>query len=142
MDPSERSPPTKEQQKCFTRAVQSFIEDTKKHADVKSPFYREVLSQLSNIYAGNLTAEDCANGLSTFINDLEAAQRSGSRTMQVSERLRPFIDGAAQYTAAFDIMIQAGPAAAVILYGGARLVLQVRKHELRHQHRPFHSIFR
>mgnify|MGYP001983167838 CR=1 FL=1 len=44
-------------------------------------------------------------------------------------RERPIVDlveGLLQYTSAVDVMIQADPTVSALLYGGAKLILQVR----------------
>jgi len=45
--------------------------------------------------------------------------------LHFGEKLRPLVTGLSQFTSVADIAIQAGPKAAVVLYSGARLVLQV-----------------
>jgi hypothetical protein len=45
--------------------------------------------------------------------------------MRFGEKLRPLVTGLAQFASAADIAIQAGPSAAIVLYSGARLIIQV-----------------
>ena len=111
----------------FTRAIDSFLSDLKRDEDVKSPFYKETFFQLGNLLLHDSSREQsqrCAASLSTFIADLDR-QRRGSKTMRIAEKLRPLVAGLAQYTSAMDVMVQAGPAPALVIYGGARLVLMV-----------------
>ena len=69
-------------------------------------------------------SQRCADGLSTFIAELDRQMRT-SKIMRIAEKLRPLEKGLSQYTSAMDVIIQAGPAPALVIYGGARLVLQV-----------------
>ena len=111
----------------LTRAIVSFLSDLKQNEDVKSPFYKEILYQISSLLLQDSSPEQtrrCADGLSTFIADLDRQKRA-SKTMRFAEKLRPLIAGLSQYTSAMDVVIQAGPAPALVIYGGARLVLQV-----------------
>ncbi|KAF2191706.1 hypothetical protein K469DRAFT_735712 [Zopfia rhizophila CBS 207.26] len=112
----------------FALAIASFISDIKSKEDIRSPFYKEVLSQIK---VGSLDATQvgdtiqCEHQLDTFIQELEHKQMRNSKTLWVTDKLRPLVAGLAQYTSACDVMIQAAPSAAVLLYGGARVVLQL-----------------
>lgn len=127
----------RQQQSPLARAIDSFLSDVKRNEDTKSQFYKEVLAQLSSLLLQSSSPEQtkrCADGLSAFVVQLEQKQKRESKTIRVADRLRPLVDGLSVYTTALDIVVQAGPAAAIVLYGGARLVLQVTF--LRHPQRP------
>jgi hypothetical protein len=112
----------------LVRTIESFLSDISRKEDAKSPFYKEVLFQLSNLLLQDNSAQHsrrCTDGLSAFIEQLERRQRRESKTMRISEKLRPLVTGLSQYTSAFDVAIQGSPAPGAVLYGGARLVLQV-----------------
>lgn len=113
----------------LSRAIDSFLSDLKRNEDAKSRFYREVLTQYSTALVSHTTEHDitrqCAHNLETFIHDLEQQQRAKSKTLRIANKLAPLITGLWQYTKAFDVVIQAAPAAATVLYGGARLLLQL-----------------
>ncbi|KAI9658923.1 MAG: hypothetical protein M1821_001883 [Bathelium mastoideum] len=109
----------------FAIAIESFIADIKRNEDIRSPFYREVITQAVSERAGDNQSLRCAEQLSTFIADLERKQKRNSKTLWVTEKLRPLLAGLNEYVQACDVMIQAAPSAAVLLYGGARLVLHL-----------------
>jgi hypothetical protein len=112
----------------FARAIESFLADVRRSEEVKSPFYKEVLCNLSNIALHDDSAQQsqqAAKALSAFIEDMDCRKRRDSKMIRFGERLRPLVVGLSQFTAVADIAIQATPKAAVILYSGARLVLQV-----------------
>jgi hypothetical protein len=67
-----------------------------------------------------------ADDLSLFVKELESQHRKKSFTRRVFKSLQPLVDGLLQYTNAMDTMIQADPTAGALIYGGAKLVLQVR----------------
>lgn len=116
------------QQNPFARAIDSFLSDVRRNEDFKSPFFKEVLSQLSTLalHDGSTTqSQKCANDLAAFIEDMEFRKRRDSKTLRIAQRLSPLVSALSQYTATIDIVIQAAPTAAVVLYCGARLVLQV-----------------
>lgn len=113
----------------LARAIEAYLVDIKRDEDVRSPFYREVLCQLSNIALHDDSAQQgqlAAKALSAFIEDMDCRKRRDSKMIRFGERLRPLVTGLSQFTTVADIAIQASPTAAVILYSGARLVLQVR----------------
>jgi len=113
---------------AFARAIDSFLSDIKRNEDVKSPFYKEVLSELGKIALQDDSAQQnqrAAQNLSVFIQEMDSRKRRDSKVMRFGEKLRPLVTGLAQFTTAADIAIQAGPSAAVVLYSGARLLLQV-----------------
>jgi hypothetical protein len=66
-----------------------------------------------------------ADGLSCFVKELELHHRKKSFTRKVFKSLQPLVNGLLQYTNAMDTMIQADPTAGALIYGGAKLVLQV-----------------
>ncbi|KAL9080686.1 MAG: hypothetical protein Q9157_000573 [Trypethelium eluteriae] len=107
----------------FAVAIDSFIADIKRNEDVRSPFYNEVIKQASA--KGNGLGAHCAEQLSAFIIELEKKQKRDNKTLRITDKLRPLMAGLNEYAQACDIMIQAAPAAAVLLYGGVRLVLHL-----------------
>src|ERR1700753_1171517 len=112
----------------FTRALNSFISEMKRKEDRNSPFFKEVLSKIAEeSLEKDLASQNtsCEEQLTSFIQDLEQKQRKNSKTLWAADKLRPFMSGLYQYINICDLMIQAAPAAAVVLYGGARLVLQL-----------------
>ncbi|KAF2878452.1 hypothetical protein BDV95DRAFT_22417 [Massariosphaeria phaeospora] len=104
-------------------ALESFILSLKREEDIRSPFYSEVLSQVYFTKEPAAQATGSAEKLSSFIKELNDKQKNGSITRRIVDRLEPLISGLSQYTAACDVMIQAAPSAAMLLYGGARIVL-------------------
>lgn len=66
-----------------------------------------------------------ADSLSRFVKNIETQHRKRSFTRRVFKSLQPLVDGLLQYTNAVDVMIQADPTAGALIYGGAKLVLQV-----------------
>ena len=113
----------------FATAIDTFLSDIRGKEDRKSLFFKEVLMQasLSLVHDGtSMDGKHCAEeGLSSFVKELDARYRSEQRTLRVMDTLRPLFDGLLQFTSAFDVLVQAGPAALVVIYGSARLVLQV-----------------
>lgn len=112
----------------FARAIESFLSDVRRNEPVTSPFYKEVLCQLSNIALQDDSVQQnqlAAKALSTFIQKMEGRKRRDSRMLRFGEKLRPLLTGLSQFTTVADIAIQAGPGPAVVLYSAARLVLQV-----------------
>lgn len=66
-----------------------------------------------------------ATELSNYITDLEVQHRKKSGVRKVFAFAQPLIEGLMQYTSAVDTMIQADPTFSALIYGGAKLVLQV-----------------
>ncbi len=66
--------------------------------------------------------------LSTYITDLELHHRKKNGIRRVFSSAQPLVDGLLQYTSAIDVMIQADPTVSALIYGGAKLVLQVGVH--------------
>jgi hypothetical protein len=111
----------------FALAITSFISDIKRKENVRSPFYKEVLAHLNtnNDLLGKDQSNESADHLNAFIRELERKQKRDSKTLWITDKLRPLVSGLAQYTSVCDVMIQGAPFPGVILYGGARLVLQL-----------------
>lgn len=112
----------------LAEAIESFLLDLKRTTQVtNSIFYREVLSKAYSIGAPGHALEesqDAAQDLAAFVEDL-ARQRRESRTLRLASRVRPLIEGLGQFTAACDVMVQASSKPGMVLYGGAKLVLQL-----------------
>jgi hypothetical protein len=116
------------QQNPFARAISSFLSELRLNEDVKSPFYKEVLAATSVLLVEGGSPQQIqqfSDSLSAFVLALESRQKSKSKTLWIAGKLRPLVEGLSQYTAALDAAVQVGPAAAFVIYGGARLVLQV-----------------
>jgi hypothetical protein len=112
----------------FAHALESFISDVKSKEDIRSPFYKEVLARVDNGSIGkdlSTNSEVYADKLSIYIENLHLKQKRDSKTLWITEKLRPLISGLSQFTGACDSMFQAAPAAVQVLYGGAKLVLQL-----------------
>jgi hypothetical protein len=112
----------------FARAIDTFLSDIRGKEDVKSLFYREVLMQSSSLLlkGGNQEqSEICATNLSTFVAELDSQYRREHKTIWIMDKLRPLMTGLSKFSAAFDLLVQAGPKPLLVLYGGARLVLMV-----------------
>lgn len=112
---------------AYSIALESFVFNLKREEDIRSPFYKEVLSQLGNLLLqdSQSTNNSGPEELALFIKELDRKQKCSSLTRRISERLDPLVAGLSQYTQACDVIIQAGPAGATLLYGGARIVLQL-----------------
>lgn len=66
-----------------------------------------------------------ATQLEKYIKDLELQHSKKSSVRRVFAFAQPLVEGLMQYTAAVDVMIQADPTVSSLIYGGAKLVLQV-----------------
>ena len=108
----------------FAQAIEETLSDIKRHDD---PFFKEILTR----FGDSLLKDDpqwslhCAEGIANHIRTLEKDQKSKSKMLGLVNRLQPFMSGLSMYTKAFESAIEAGPAPAAFLYGGAQLVLQV-----------------
>ncbi|KAL5371288.1 hypothetical protein DPSP01_014370 [Paraphaeosphaeria sporulosa] len=110
----------------FAQALNEYVASIKSNEDVRSPFYKEVLGQLSSRSQNGSAQNDtslCAERLANYFRELDAKQRKSSYIRRVSDRLQPLLSGLSQFIQSFDVMIQAGPGLAALLYGGARIVL-------------------
>lgn len=113
--------------RCSIRAspFDTVIAELECAEDRNGPFYQLLVE------ARRLQNEDGspfgshAEALSSCIKKLESSQQKKSKTRRLVSTLQPFVDGLLQYTNAVDTVVQAGPAPAALLYGGAKLVLQV-----------------
>jgi hypothetical protein len=126
---------TATQRTPFARAIETFLSKVKSEEDVKSRFYREVLLEASQLWDQGFTPDQrrkSADNLSNHVAALQKNQKSQSRTLWVADKLKPLVSGLNQYTSALDVMVQAFPAAVMILYGGAKLVLQVSSKDATH----------
>ncbi|KAI9657236.1 MAG: hypothetical protein M1831_004425 [Alyxoria varia] len=111
-------------------AIDEFLDEMKLTEDVKSVFYREVLNQASfALVNGSSTSQShqMATDLSDYVSSLGREQKKASKSRWISEMLKPLLDGLSQYISTADVAIQAGPAGAVAVYAGARLLLQLAK---------------
>ena len=113
--------------KPFVQALEEFLFEVKRKEDTRTPFYQKVLSQLesSSLEDDPKWRVRCAEDLEAFVEDLEHKRRHGSKTFSILQRLKPLFSGLSLYTKSCDVAIQAGGAPACVLYGGARLVLDL-----------------
>ncbi|KAF2250593.1 hypothetical protein BU26DRAFT_266579 [Trematosphaeria pertusa] len=112
----------------FALSLEAFISGVKRDEDIRSPFYKEVLSQLLSSPSDSNSHDHSSRSseqLALYVKELDKKQKRSSYTRRISERLDPLLTGLSQYTQACDVMIQAGPAASAVLYGGARIVLML-----------------
>lgn len=113
----------------FADAVFEFIEKLKLE-DGGSRFYKEVLTEASTLLlrgGSNTQSLESARVLHVCIKDLDDEQTRRGKTRWIGRKLQPLVNGLSQFTDAFDVMIQPGPAPAMLLYGGAKLALQLAK---------------
>lgn len=116
----------------------SFIDELKDE-DRKSIFYKEVVQVACSLY---ITDDDnvdqsllSATGLSTYISDLQVEHKKKSGIRKTFSFVQPLVEGLMQYTDAVSIMVQADPTVSSLIFGGAKLVLQVSNHVV-----AFHSM--
>jgi hypothetical protein len=113
---------------AFADAISQFIEELRDEEDKKSRFYKEVMVTACQLRLSPEPSDQSlisADDLSRFVKELESQHRKKSFTRRVFKSLQPLVDGLLQYTNAVDTMIQADPTAGALIYGGAKLVLQV-----------------
>ncbi|KAJ4383386.1 hypothetical protein N0V86_001433 [Didymella sp. IMI 355093] len=119
--------------KIFEIALEECIEEFRSEKDRKGAFfqyYMELLSQLRTSPMDSITAsaqESRVYGekFRRYIHDLDLKQKNENRARKISDRLYPFVTGVSRYLQACDVMVQAGPSGAQLLWGGARIVLQI-----------------
>lgn len=114
----------------FAQAVTEFIGDLIDTEDRRSPFYKEVLTEGSRLLLrGGADGQslESAKALARCIEGLDNEQQRRGKTRWLGKKLQPLVNGLTQFTCALDTMIQAGPAPAALIYGGAKLVLQLAK---------------
>ena len=112
----------------FAEAILSFIEEIKDNEDNKSLFYKEVVKVACHIQDDAKPSEQSlasAVQLSKCITDLETQHRKKSGIRRAFASAQPLVEGLMQFTSAVDVMIQADPTFSALLYGGAKLVIQV-----------------
>lgn len=96
--------------------------------DKKGPFAIEVLQVARQLKGSKSPFEDSAlsaAALMDCISGLEESQKNRSKMRKISTRLEPLVQGLSQYVGVVDTMIQADPTAGALIYGGAKLLLQV-----------------
>ena len=112
----------------FAQAIRGFIESLKENEDPRSPFYHQVLQQAATLLQSNECHKQSvlsAGHLQNYIESLDAEQMKRGKTRWIGRKLQPLVSGLTQFTGAFDVMIQAGPAPAMLVYGSAKLVIQL-----------------
>ena len=85
---------------AFARAIDSFLSDLKRNEDVKSPFYKEVLCELSRIALQDDSAQQnqhAAQALSAFIQEMDCRKRRESKTLRFGDKLRPLVTGLSHF---------------------------------------------
>jgi hypothetical protein len=106
----------------------SFIDEMRDSEDRKSIFYKQVVQVACQLYIADGSADQTlisATNLSSYISELETQHRKKSGVRKVFVSAQPLVEGLMQYTNALDTMIQADPTFSALIYGGAKLVLQV-----------------
>ncbi|KAH8703540.1 hypothetical protein BGW36DRAFT_354957 [Talaromyces proteolyticus] len=117
---------TKKVNDPFVKAITEFISDVKRKEDTQSPFYKEVLSKINtHSHQNGDQSKLSAENLHAFVEELERKQKRTSNTRWVSEKLHPLLSGLDQYIQICDVMSQAGGSIGILVYGGARVVLQL-----------------
>jgi hypothetical protein len=114
----------------FAEAILSFIDELKENEDRKSLFYKEVVEVACRFYMTDGEIDESlasAVQLSKYIDELEGQHRKKSGVRRALKFAQPLVEGLMQYTTAIDVMIQADPTVSALIYGGAKLVLQVSK---------------
>ena len=112
----------------FAQAIEQFIEELKENEDPRSPFYQEILLAAAKLRYHDTAHEQSsasARALQSYIENLDLEQTRRGKTRWLGKKLQPLVDGLMQFTSALDTMIQAGPAPAMLIYGGAKLVLRL-----------------
>jgi hypothetical protein len=112
----------------FAEAILSFIDELRDNEDRKSVFYKQVITVACRLYIAGNDAEEgllSATGLSDYISNLQVQHQKKSGIRKTFTFLQPLVDGLMQYTSAVDVMVQADPTVSALIYGGAKLVLQV-----------------
>lgn len=117
--------------KIFTTALEECISEFKNEKDRKGAFFKyyiELLAQLKSASPATDSTEQSrmyGERFQAYIQELDSKQKHESRTRRISDRLYPFVSGISRYTQACDVMVQAGPGGAQLIWGGARIVLQI-----------------
>jgi hypothetical protein len=112
----------------FAEAILSFIDEIRDNEDRKSIFYKQVVQAACQLYINDDSTSQSlisATNLSSYITELEAQHRKKSGVRKVFASAQPLVEGLMQYINAVDTMIQADPTFSALIYGGAKLVLQV-----------------
>lgn len=112
----------------FGQAIDLFIEHLRQTEDPRSLFYQELLQEAAKLKFQDGAREQIsrsAQSLQTFIENLDEQQTRRGKTRWIGRKLQPLVAGLMQFTGAMDTMIQAGPAPAMLIYGGAKLVLSL-----------------
>ena len=106
----------------------SFIDEMRDSEDRKSIFYKQVIQVACELHIADGWGDQnliSATNLSDYIKELESQHRKKSGIRKVFASAQPLVEGLMQYTNAVDTMIQADPTFSALIYGGAKLVLQV-----------------
>ncbi|KAL2060902.1 hypothetical protein VTL71DRAFT_8954 [Oculimacula yallundae] len=112
----------------FVEAILSFIDELKENEDRKSIFYKEVIQVACHLCLTDNPVEQSllsAESLSSYVTELEIQHRKKNGIRKVFSSAQPLVEGLLQYTSAVDVMIQADPTVSALLYGGAKLILQL-----------------
>lgn len=112
---------------AFARALETFAADIRGNENPRNAFDVQILSMLDTMDCGDplQQSRQSEEQLHQFIRDLDSRQRRTSMVRKASERLQPLVIGLSQFVTCCDVMIQAGQSPAVLIYGGARIVLQL-----------------
>lgn len=105
----------------------SFIDELRDNEDRKSIFYKEVIQVACQLRMNDDCDESLvgAIGLSNYVSDLQAQHQRKSGIRKTFAFVQPLVEGLSQYTSAVDVMVQADPTVSALIWGGAKLILQV-----------------
>ncbi|KAF2173755.1 hypothetical protein M409DRAFT_48687 [Zasmidium cellare ATCC 36951] len=112
----------------FAEAIRVFILEKKSDQDRESAFYREVLTGIRPDRLVSTSHDDAqaeAERLRAYVVALDQEHGQRSKLRGFAQRLSRVVSGLVQFTGACDVLVQAGPAAAQLVYGGTRLLLQL-----------------
>lgn len=110
----------------YAAAILQFIEEIKDDKDKRSRFYKEVVVEACNIHISGM-GSNTHLALSKYVQRIEAEHQKKSSTRKALTSLQPLVTGLYQFTSAMDVMIQADhTGAGCLIYGGAKLVLEVK----------------
>ncbi len=113
----------------FAEAILSFIDELRDNEDHKSIFYKQVVQVACQLHMNDGDFDQSllsATGLEEYISNLEIQHRKKSGIRKTFAFAQPLVEGLMQYTSAIDTMVQADPTVSALIFGGAKLVLQVR----------------
>lgn len=110
----------------FSQAIDQFLAELEKGADVKNPFVNEIRAAQQLLAAtthdGEQPSKAAATDLKDFVQGLEAQKRTHS-VRRALQRLTPFIEILSKLMGMCEHILQAAPFGVSIAFTGARIVL-------------------